>query len=152
MWQRSILAVTLFLVGSAAYSQQYYGRAPCGVDMFISENPQGASATVWQGAPVIIIDPSQIGHPLWQPFLIAHECAHHLAGHSTPNGMWFRRMTTWATGQQELEADCFAARNVSIESARYAANLFVQGGPMPSAPGYPSGFQRAQNIARCAGL
>ena len=153
MMMRLVLAFLCLLLPPAGQAQQWIGNAPCGVPMALYPNPQGAVATIAWGQPVILIDPNQLGNPLWEEFLVAHECAHHVRGHTLPQGMWFRNMTVWATSQQELEADCFAASVVSPRAAQFAAELFATTqGPMPSGPGYPTGFQRAANILQCAGF
>ncbi len=157
LWGMPMIRVLFFLLCFLSTlpvsAQTWIGTAPCGVPMALAPNPQGASATIAWGQPVIIIDPNQLGNPLWEEFLMAHECAHHVIGHTLPTGMWWRSMAVWATAAQELQADCWAAQRVSAQAARLAANYFAQAqGPMPSGPGYPTGFQRAQNIIQCAGL
>ena len=151
---RFLVLALLFLVSAgSSQAQQPLGPAAfCGVPTFAAPNQQGASATVWQGTPVIIIDPSQFQSQLWLQFVVAHECAHHVIGHTLPSGMWFRNTTNWATAAQDLEADCWAARTVSPQAAAFAAQHFARQGAQAGAPGYPTGFQRADNIARCAGF
>jgi hypothetical protein len=105
---------------------------------------------------VIYVDPGVMGN--WTAsriFTLAHECAHHRLGHVTPQGFWFRNTQFWATRAQELEADCWAARQLSREG--YDDDLqrtMLQFASMGAAPQgtYPSGLERAQTVARCGGL
>ena len=156
--KRTLLAISLtlfvFMIPGIARPQQALGPAAfCGVPTFAAPNPQGASATIWQGTPVIIIDHSQFADRAWLMFVVAHECGHHVIGHTLPVGFWFRQTQFWATASQELQADCWAARSVPPNIATYAARYFalIQG-PVSGGPGYPSGHQRAANILQCAGL
>ncbi|WP_019615107.1 hypothetical protein [Psychromonas ossibalaenae] len=125
----------------------------CGIRVISVSNPQGASASIDQIGPVIYADPSVLGNwSMSRVFTLAHECGHHMNGHVTPQGMWFRKTQFWATRDQELQSDCWAARALS-RSKNYAdldrtirqfasQGLYMQGN-------YPSGLERAQTIARC---
>jgi len=129
------------------------GIAPCRVPIIVGPNSQGASATVYRGRPVIIVDRSQLRNVNWYRFVIAHECGHHVNGDTLPRGLWFRKRDVWGTARQELAADCFAASRVPRPIAMFAARYFALGqGPHSGGPGYPTGQQRAANILRCAGL
>ncbi len=151
---RLLLVLTAMAASSPSVAQpQPLGPAAfCGIPTFAAPNPQGASATVWQGQPVIIIDHSQFQNPAWLQFVVAHECAHHVLGHTLPSGMWFRNTTYWATAAQELQADCWAAGTVHPQASAVASQQFFQQGPFPGPAGYPSGAERSANIRRCAGF
>lgn len=128
----------------------------CGVPVIVARTPQLAVAARDQfGNPVIYADPGLMAN--WtasRVFFIAHECGHHMRGHTTPQGMWWRRMDFWATRAQELDADCWAAATLArlgyyrgdLERAAYEfarRGRFMEGN-------YPSGQERAQVVARCA--
>lgn len=153
MLLRFSLLLLLPFSSVAVMAQVPLGPAPfCGVPTFRASNPLGASATVWRNQAVIVIDHSQFSSPFWLHFVIAHECAHHVLGHTLPNGMWFRQTNHWATASQELGADCWAARTVHSQAALFAYRHFLQQGNSSGGPGYPTGYQRAENIRRCAGF
>jgi len=60
----SCLLLTIFS-GVSAFAQQSLGRAAfCNVETFAGSNPQGASATIWRGRPIILIDRSQFANRL----------------------------------------------------------------------------------------
>lgn len=127
----------------------------CGVRVVMSPTPQMAVATVDAHGPVILLDPSVMGN--WtasRAFAVAHECGHHKLGHITPRGMAARQFFN-ATRRQELESDCWAAR--ALVRHGYRADLqravaeFAAQGAWRQGP-YPYGFERAQQVAQCAGL
>jgi hypothetical protein len=128
----------------------------CGAAVVVVPNPQGASAGLDQfGRRVIFIDPSVMAN--WttsRMFAIAHECGHHMLGHSLPQGMWFRNTVYWATKEQELQADCWAGQQLSrvgdFVDLRAVINQFARQGAIAQG-NYPSGSERAVTIARCAG-
>jgi hypothetical protein len=127
----------------------------CGVPVLVEKTSQIAVASRDQnGKPVIYIDPSAMNN--WshsRVFALAHECGHHRLGHATPSGMWFRNNTRWATRNQELQADCWAAialRQIwDITDIERVINIYVKEGNS-SIGGYPSGQERAENISNCA--
>lgn len=128
----------------------------CGIRVISISNPQGASASLDHLGPVIYADPSVLGNwSMSSVFTLAHECGHHKNGHVTPQGMWFRNTQFWATRNQELQADCWAA-NALRETKDYAdlhrtIRQFASQGPHMQGT-YPSGLERAQTIAQCAGI
>ena len=97
----------------------------------------------------ILTFPAQAGH---RRFLIAHECAHHLLGHTTRDGLKERRQNK-GVEDQELSADCWAAEALanSIHSAdsRFVADMFFRQGLYSPGSGYPSGVQRSTVIFHC---
>ncbi len=97
----------------------------------------------------ILTRPVQAGH---QRFLIAHECAHHLLGHTAPDGLQERAVEKGVT-DQELSADCWAAEALAgseyAEDARFVADMFFRQGLYSPGSGYPSGVQRSTMIFHC---
>jgi|JI10StandDraft_1071094.scaffolds.fasta_scaffold408578_2 Zn-dependent protease with chaperone function len=150
----SVVLLSGSVMASPPVLAQPAGYAPmCGIQVFLAPNPQGASATVLNGLPVIVVDYSQLSNQVWMQFVLAHECGHHMSGHVTPQGYWFRTTQYWATSAQELEADCWAARVAGPQVAAFAAQYFEYSqGHHSGAPGYPSGVQRAQAIRQCGGV
>ena len=130
----------------------------CGVPIIVAPTPQRAVA--WRdprtGQPLIAVDPGVMGN--WtasRVFAIAHECGHHMRGHTMPQGRWWRHMDFWATRAQELDADCWAAATLAAHGYWYLADLeraardFAMEGPFMQG-NYPSGRERAEVVARCA--
>jgi hypothetical protein len=146
------------LVAKISFAEIFAGYDQfCGVPVIVQSNPQGAVASRdTAGNPIIYIDPTIMGNwTMSRMFTLAHECAHHKLGHSTPQGMWWRNSNYWSTRAQELEADCWAAQELlqigDVADLRRTIVQFASQGPMP--PGnYPSGTERAMNAARCAGM
>ena len=135
----------------SARSQQPAGIAPCRVPVFIYQTGAGGMSTVYNGQPVILLDPSIAGgDPDLRSFTIQHECGHHANGDTLPQGMaarWFM------TREQELAADCYAAHHASARISESVADLMANTqGDFAPAPGYPTGNERARNIRRCAGV
>jgi hypothetical protein len=148
----------IFFSINASAQQMFAGYDQfCGVPVVVIANPQSASAARDQiGNPVIYVDPSVMQN--WSTsrmFALAHECGHHKLGHSTPQGMWFRNTQAWATRQQELDADCWAAQKLAqiqdVQDLRRMILQFASQGPMPQGP-YPSGRERAMAVAQCSGI
>lgn len=103
---------------------------------------------------LIVLDPlltypAQAAH---RRFLIAHECAHHLFGHTAPDGLR-QRARRKGVEDQELSADCWAAEALASEiysgDARFVADLFYRQGLYSPGSGYPSGVQRSTVIYHC---
>lgn len=97
----------------------------------------------------ILTTPAQAGH---QRFLIAHECAHHVLGHTAPDGL-NERVSDKGVTDQELSADCWAAEALAdpeySEDARFVADMFFRQGLYSPGSGYPSGVQRSTVIFHC---
>jgi len=157
----ALLLLTLLgfgLSSTAAMAQMFAGYNQfCGVPVAVVPNPQSASAARDAlGNPVIYVDPGVMNNwTMSRMFALAHECAHHVLGHTLPQGMWFRNSQAWATRQQELEADCWAARRLGEirdeDSLRRMIMQFASQGPLTYGP-YPSGNDRALAVAQCAGI
>jgi hypothetical protein len=127
----------------------------------LPEFPEQASSTIdVNDNPVIVIDASILRQNLpYAHFLMAHECCHHILGHV--------RLTSERLGQlgpqpfyylrpllrtMELDADSCAVKMLketkepgAIESAR---EEMLQFGNSPTGAYYPTGVERADNIAR----
>ena len=120
-----------------------------------------SSMTDTQGRPVIVVNSLTLHQePAYGKFLMAHECCHHTLGHIGkfkrglgqvgPQAFFYvqpelRRM--------ELEADCCAVKLLrerhetdGIDAGRSAMALF---GKEPTGAYYPTGIERAKNIADC---
>ena len=159
--KRGLVLVTLFglsLTHSSSFAQMFAGYDQfCGVPVVVMRNSQNASAARDQfGRAVIYIDPGVMGNwTMSRKFVLAHECGHHMLGHTLPQGMWFRNTRYWATARQELEADCWAAtqlaRTEDTADLRGMILQFASRGPSRQGP-YPSGWQRANAAAQCAGI
>jgi len=152
-----IAAITATTAVTDSQSSMFAGYDEfCGIRVIVVSNPQTASAAHDVYGPVIYVDPgAMVDWTASRIFTLAHECGHHKGGHVTPMGQWFRHTQFWATRSQELEADCWAGR--ALAEAGYHQDLertirdyARQGGQMQGT--YPSGLERAQTIARCAGL
>ena len=114
------------------------------------------------GKPLIVVNGrTLVDEPAYGRFLLAHECCHHTLGHVGrykenlghvgPQPFFY---IAPALKQMELEADCCAVRMLrfkhgtdSIESAEEAMIGF---GEAPTGAYYPTGNERADNIAKCA--
>lgn len=124
----------------------------CGLPVIVGYDPQTASARRDPyGNPFIHVDPGVMSNwTMSRRFTLAHECAHHLLGHT--NGLGMAERYYGGTKKQELEADCWAAKKLSEigfdgDISRTVLQHASQG--HFSAGGYPSGAERASNIARC---
>lgn len=114
------------------------------------------------GKPLIVVNGrTLVDEPAYGRFLLAHECCHHTLGHVGrykedlghvgPQPFFY---IAPALKEMELEADCCAVRMLrfkhetdSIESAEEAMVSF---GESPTGAYYPTGNERADNIAKCA--
>jgi hypothetical protein len=112
--------------------------------------------------PIIVVSGSTLAdQPSYGRFLMAHECCHHTLGHVRryneglghvgPQPFFY---IAPALRQMELDADCCAVRVLrfrhetdSIKSAEAAMQGF---GDAPTGAYYPTGNERAANIAKCA--
>ncbi len=150
--------LTVWLWPQVVHAQMFAGYdAFCGVPVIIMPTAQNAvAARDAFGRPVIYIDPGVMNNwTMSRKFVLAHECAHHMLGHSLPAGLWFRNTRYWATRAQELEADCWAARKLAeTEDTEDLRRTILQFASMGAAPqgAYPAGFERAQAAAHCAGV
>lgn len=124
---------------------------------------QAMSMTDRNGKPVIVMSGTTLAaEPSYGRFLMAHECCHHSLGHVGryreglghvgPQPFFF---IAPALREMELDADCCAVKMLrerqqadSIASAERAMQAF---GDAPTGAYYPTGTERAGNIAKCAG-
>ena len=151
-----LLLATVLLAPAQAQPALFAGYDEfCGVPVIVRPNPQSATAERDSlGRPEIHVDPGVMANwTMSRIFTLAHECGHHKLGHTTPGGTWIRNTQFWATRAQELEADCWAARALAANGYRRDLEKayidFAYQGSVP--PGnYPSGQERAHNVARCA--
>jgi hypothetical protein len=170
------LRLTLAALAAIAGLGLFCGNAQAGRWLPTIENPycavttytlrdvaeQASSMTDTRGHPVIVINLRTLrDQPSYGKFLLAHECCHHTLGHVAkfkegfggegPQPFFY---IAPALKQMELEADCCAvkllrARHESdgIEAAR---STMVTFGKDPTGAYYPTGHERAANIAGCA--
>jgi len=117
-----------------------------------------------KGRPVIVVSGYTLADkPSYGRFLLAHECCHHSLGHV---GRFSKAKGLGQVGPQpffylapalkkmELDADCCAIKILrskndtdSIGSAEEEMKSF---GSAPTGAHYPTGTERAENIAACA--
>ena len=107
------------------------------------------------GNEVIVLDPS-LKSPAERNrriFLAAHECAHHLFGHTSVEGLIERRYVIGMISKQELMADCWAAEYLGRlgqgGDMAAIAESFYRRGRLYAVNGYPSGIERALTVRRC---
>jgi hypothetical protein len=127
----------------------------CNLPVIVEPNRQDAEATYRNGSRVIILDPGVMGNwTLSRIFTLAHECAHHGLGHVSLTGIYARAHLN-ATRDQELSADCWAAKSLAefgyYEEIERSIDDMSSMGHIAQGT-YPSGKDRARVIARCAGI
>ena len=123
---------------------------------------QASSTMDARDQPVIVIDASMLKQSLpYAHFLMAHECCHHQLGHV--------RLTSESLGQlgpqpfyyirpllktMELDADTCAVKMLKQtkepDAIEVARETMLQFGNMPTGAYYPTGVERAENIAHVA--
>lgn len=108
-----------------------------------------AFSTVDQNSPAIFVN--------WQEmkkyatsrdtvrFILEHECGHCVLGH-----IYLNTNNKKKTNQQELDADCYAAKQakslgINIQNVLKDVDL------LPRDPSHPSGLVRGKNIQSCYG-
>jgi hypothetical protein len=123
---------------------------------------QAMSMNDLKGKPVIVVSGYALADkPAYGRFLLAHECCHHSLGHVArfskrlgqvgPQPFFYLAP---ALKQMELDADCCAIKMLrarhdsdSINSAEEEMRVF---GSAPTGAYYPTGTERADNMAACA--
>ncbi|MEM8539166.1 MAG: hypothetical protein AAGF56_15055 [Pseudomonadota bacterium] len=114
LWGPAFLLLAMAAPAAAQAPAQFeiIGSAPyCDATVVQGTNPRGASASAPQGRGVILIDPDVLADlPYLMPFVLAHECAHHVLGHTSPQGLL---REGHAFRQKELDADCWAANHLA---------------------------------------
>jgi len=123
---------------------------------------EGSSMTDSHGTPMIVVNANTLhDDPAYGDFLMAHECCHHSLGHVTKFKQGLGQLGPQPffyiapqLKQMELDADCCAVKllkerheTASVEAAENAMALF---GKNPTGAYYPTGEERAENIAKCA--
>ena len=121
---------------------------------------QATSLNDGNGRPVVVINSRTLAdNPHYGQFLMAHECCHHTLGHVRryyeglghlgPQPFYYIRPQL---KQMELDADSCAVKllkGVNNEAAIEAARQTMFGfGDQPTGAYYPTGIERADNIAR----
>ncbi len=125
--------------------------------------PEQAMSTIdTSDKPIIVVSALTMNETrAYGRFLMAHECCHHTLGHVNnmhrelghlgPQPFFY---IAPALKRMELEADCCAVKMLkqthepeSIEAARQTMANF---GTSPTGAYYPTGIERADNIANCA--
>src|SRR5262245_53589161 len=114
------------------------------------------------GTPAIVVSGFTLADkPDYGRFLLAHECCHHSLGHMDrfkdqlgqvgPQRYYF---IAPQLKQMELDADCCAVKMLrskndssSIEAAEAAMTSF---GSEQTGAHYPTGYERVENMAKCA--
>jgi hypothetical protein len=156
--------VIAFLVGFPlpAFAQGA-GIAPCGIPYQPNfATPSGhAVLAPPMGQPLIIYNPQFIaqaqmyglGAEIFR-YLMQHECGHHVLSHVVGIHM-NPAAAMWMTPQIELQAECYAAKQLyaSGDQAALMAAVKLWGslGMAPTGPNYPTGIQRAQTLHGCFG-
>ncbi|MFZ5477065.1 MAG: hypothetical protein ACOZNI_09850 [Myxococcota bacterium] len=144
-----------FLLASPAFAQDMFAGFDdfCGLPVVVGADPQTATARKdAYGRPYIHVDPGVMANwTMSRRFTLAHECAHHLLGHTSSLGELARY--SGGTRTQELEADCWAA--AALSQAGYASDIsrtVLQNASQGhfTSGGYPSGDERARNILTCS--
>lgn len=169
-WPMLVRSVARALLASAALAAscqptlavEAAGVAPCGVPYEPSPLTSMAHALISPrtGQPVIIYSPRFIdfaerggwGAAVFR-YLLQHECGHHVLGHVSAVQARRRRTEAGLQRSFELEADCYAARQLfagADEAAlRTAILLWRSVGEAATGPGYPTGNDRAAMLESC---
>ena len=113
------------------------------------------------GTPVIVVNlTTLVDKPSYGRFLMAHECCHHTLGHVARYHEEFGHVGPQpffyiapALKQMEIEADCCAVKTLKsrndMESIAAAREEMASFGDTPTGAYYPTGNERAENIAKC---
>ncbi len=163
----AIAGLLLFCGGSSQAARMWLPKTDnpyCDISTYtLRDIPEQAMSMLdSNGRPLIVVNGRTLtDEPAYGRFLLAHECCHHTLGHVGrykedlghvgPQPFFY---IAPALKQMELEADCCAVRMLkfkhetdSIESAEEAMVSF---GESPTGAYYPTGNERADNIAKCA--
>jgi hypothetical protein len=153
--QASLICAAVVAMERPAIAQNMFAGydAFCGVRVIVGRTNRGALALRDAKGPLIYVDRGVMAN--WTSsrlFTLAHECAHHKLGHSTPVGL-ANRMRPWGTRKQELEADCWAVGALmkigkKLDIVRVFKEQVGQGHMYKGS--YPTGQERALNIIRCS--
>src|SRR4029077_6753878 len=162
-----IVAVACALSGDVSarpISETTIDNPYCAITTYVLPDltEQAMSTTDADDHPVIVINGLTVRQEhAYAEFLMAHECCHHTLGHVAavhrvlgqlgPQPFFY--IAPQLKGM-ELEADCCAVKMLkqtgdidAIEAGRVAMSQF---GSSPTGAHYPTGDERADNIATCA--
>jgi hypothetical protein len=114
------------------------------------------------GKPAIVVSQYTLAdHPAYSRFLLAHECCHHSLGHMERFGAGLGQVgpqrffyVAPALKQMELDADCCAVKLLKAKNETdgivSAGETMMSFGSAETGAYYPTGIERAENIAKCA--
>lgn len=136
----------------------------CAITTYLlPELPEQAMSTMDRDDhPVIVIGAMTMTEsPAYGRFLMAHECCHHTLGHVAayhrelghlgPQPFFY--IAPQLKGM-ELDADCCAVRMLKLkkeaDTIDAAQTVMSEFGEKPTGAYYPTGIERADNIAKCA--
>lgn len=118
----ALLLLVAYSWGSEARADVFAGYDSfCGLPVVVGPDSQTATArTDPSGQKFIHIDPGAMNNwSMSRMFTLAHECAHHLLGHTSQLGQMQRYRG--GPAPQELEADCWAAQKLA--SVGYTSDI-----------------------------
>lgn len=159
MWKRrpgalcSRVLLALIATESLARDFTLIGPAPyCAATVIHGPNGRGASSAAPQGRAMILWDPAVMDTlPYLEAFALAHECAHHELGHTSPAGML---KEGYHFRKKELAADCWAARTLTERGENDVLTeqiaLWQAQTAEATDPRYPSWAERIDTLRRCA--
>jgi hypothetical protein len=136
----------------------------CSITTYLlPELPEQAMSTMDADEhPVIVVSALTMAESeAYGRFLMAHECCHHTLGHVNayhrelghlgPQPFFY---IAPQLKRMELDADCCAAKMLKLKkepgTIEAAQQMMSQFGAKPTGAYYPTGIERADNIARCA--
>ena len=135
----------------------------CAITTYLlPEISEQALSTTDNGQPIIVVSAMVMAQSAaYARFLMAHECSHHTLGHVAvykrelghlgPQPFFY---IAPQLRHMELDADCNAVRMLKIknepETIEAARLTMLKFGGKPTGAYYPTGVERANNIARCA--
>jgi hypothetical protein len=125
--------------------------------------PEQAMSTVDKNeSPIIVVSAMTMTESAaYGRFLMAHECSHHTLGHVAAYNRELGHLGPQPffyiapqLKHMELDADCNAVRMLKIknepETIEAARQMMLKFGAKPTGAYYPTGIERADNIAKCA--
>jgi hypothetical protein len=136
----------------------------CAITTYLMpELPEQAMSTIdADGQPVIVVSAMTIAESApYGRFLMAHECSHHTLGHVAayhrelghlgPQPFFY---IAPQLKHMELDADCNAVKMLKLknepQTIEVARQMMLKFGDKPTGAYYPTGIERADNIAKCA--
>jgi len=166
----ALALATLALCGGSADAGRMWlpktGNPYCDVTTYALRDvpEQAMSMHDSRGRPVIVVSGYTLADkPAYSRFLLAHECCHHSLGHV---GRFSKKTGVGNVGpqpffylapvlkQMELDADCCAIKILrskhDTDGVGSAEEEMKHFGPTPTGAYYPTGLERAENIAACA--